>query len=332
MKIIIVFIMSSSLPYPGRRVPLPRRVLGAGAAFCVLALFAAGCSGSAASVDAGTAADGKIVAVGAENEYADLLGQIGGRYVAVSAVMSNPNTDPHTYEASPQIASEVSRARLVVQNGLGYDDFMSQIEKASGSSGQRVIDVQTLLSLPYSTANPHLWYQPTTMPRVAAAIAADLEALDPGHRAYYVANLAAFDSSDHAYTAAVATLKARYGGAAVATTEPVADYLLDAAGIKNLTPWNFQADVMNGTDPSPQDITAQQALFTGHKIRAFVYNQQVTDSLTESLLSLAKANGIPIVGVYETMPTPGYDYQKWMLAEVSALSEAIGADRSAPTL
>ena len=118
----------------------------------------------------------------------------------------------------------------------------------------------------------------------------------------------------------------------MATTEPVADYLLDAAGIRDLTPWAFQADVMNGTDPSPQDVAAEQALFTGHKIKSFVYNQQVTDSLTASLLSLARANGIPIVGVYETMPTPGYDYQRWMLAEVGALSGAIGDGRSAPTL
>jgi zinc/manganese transport system substrate-binding protein len=170
------------------------------------------------------------------------------------------------------------------------------------------------------------------MPAVAAAVATDLAAIDPAHKAYFAANLAAFKSSIGAYTSAIADLKTRYGGAAVATTEPVADYLLDAAGISNLTPWAFQAAVMNGTDPSPQDVAAQQALFTEHKIKAFVYNQQVTDSLTTSLLALAKANDIPIVGVYETMPTPGYDYQKWMLAEVSALSGAIGSGRSAPTL
>jgi len=325
---------------PSRRSPAPHRTAArSGKAWCGAALtlsavvaLTSSCSSSATSGTAGNAASSKIVVVGAENEYADVLSQIGGRYVAVSAVMSNPNTDPHTYEASPQVAAEVSRAKLVVQNGLGYDDFMHQIEQASANGGQKVIDVQSLLHLPDSTANPHLWYQPTTMPAVAAAAAADLEAIDPAHKAYYAANLAAFTASISAYTSAIATLKARYAGAAVATTEPVADYLLDAAGFNNLTPWAFQAAVMNGTDPSPQDVATQQALFTGHKIKAFVYNQQVTDSLTTSLLSLAKANDIPIVGVYETMPTPGYDYQKWMVAEVNALGDAVGAGRSAPTL
>jgi zinc/manganese transport system substrate-binding protein len=305
------------------------------AALAVTALLAVAALGTGCSAHATTttpAADGKIDAVAAENEYADVISQIGGQYVSVSAIMSDPNTDPHTYEASPHVAGEVSAAQLVVQNGLGYDDFMAKIEQDGASSARKVITVQNLLNLPDSTPNPHLWYQPTTMPRVAAAVEADLEALDPAHAAYFKANLTAFDSSLDAWNTAVAQLKAKYGGDAVATTEPVADYLLQAAGIQNLTPWAFQADVMNGTDPSPQDVSAERALFTDHKVKAFVYNQQVTDSLTQSLVVLAKANGVPIVGVYETMPTPGYDYQQWMQAEVSALNNALGDGISAPTL
>jgi zinc/manganese transport system substrate-binding protein len=290
----------------------------------------AGCSSAAGTT--APAADGKIDAVGAENEYADVLSQIGGEYVAVSAVMSNPNTDPHTFEASPQVAAEVSAAKLVVQNGLGYDDFMTKIEQADAGSGRKVVDAQQVLNLPGSTANPHLWYKPSTMPAVAAAIAADLEAIDPAHAAYFKANLAAFDASLDAWTSALAQVGSKYPGAAVATTEPVADYLLDAAGVKNLTPWMFQADVMNGNDPSPQDVAAQKALFTGHKIKAFVYNQQVTDSLTDSLLTLAHQNGIPVVGVYETMPTPGYNYQSWMVTEVQDLQKAVASKISTAKL
>jgi zinc/manganese transport system substrate-binding protein len=109
----------------------------------------------------------------------------------------------------------------------------------------------------------------------------------------------------------------------VATTEPVADYLLQAVGADNLTPWAFQADIMNGVDPSPQDVAAQRSLFTEHKVKVFLYNQQVTDPLTDSLITLADQNHIPVVGVYETMPVPGYDYQTWMLAEVQDLSKAV---------
>jgi zinc/manganese transport system substrate-binding protein len=299
--------------------------------------LAAGCSSSSTSASSGTAsagaaADTKIDAVGAENEYADVISQIGGQYVAVSSIMSNPNTDPHTFEASPQVAGEVSAAKLVVQNGIGYDDFMTTIEKSAASSSRKVVNVQTLLGLPDSTPNPHLWYKPTTMPAVAGAIASDLESLDPAHASYFKANLATFDNSLGAWNTAIAQLKSKFGGDGVATTEPVADYLLDAAGVDNLTPWAFQADVMNGTDPSPQDVATEKALFTQYKVKAFVYNQQVTDSLTTSLLTLAHQNDIPVVGVYETMPTPGYTYQTWMQAEVSALSNAFGSGVSAPTL
>ena len=311
--------------------PRPRRAGLLAASLLAAAGLAAGCS-SSGTAGATTVADGKIDAVGAENEYADVLSQIGGQYVAVSAIMSNPNTDPHTFEASPQVAAEVSGAKLVVQNGVGYDDFMGKIEQADANSGRKVIDVQNLLGLPGSTPNPHLWYKPSTMPAVAAAIASDLGGIDPSHAAYFKANLATFDSSLAAWNSAISTLKATYGGDAVATTEPVADYLLEASGIQNLTPWAFQADIMNGTDPAPQDVAAEKALFTGHKVKAFVYNQQVTDSLTDSLLTLAHQNDIPVVGVYETMPTPGYDYQKWMEAEVSALSNAFASGTSAPTL
>jgi zinc/manganese transport system substrate-binding protein len=169
------------------------------------------------------------------------------------------------------------------------------------------------------------------MPAVAAASRVTSNRIEPSHAAYFKANLATFDNSLTGQLRDRA-LKSKYAGDAVATTEPVADYLLRPPGIDNLTPWAFQADIMNGTDPSPQDVATEKSLFTEHKVKAFVYNQQVTDSLTQSLLTLAHQNDIPVVGVYETMPTPGYDYQKWMLAEVSALSNAFGAGTSPPTL
>ena len=287
-----------------------------GAAILV-ALVAGACSSGAGSDP------GRIAAVGAENEYANVIAQIGGPYVTVSAVMSNPSTDPHTFEASPAVAETVGTAQLVVQNGVGYDGFMNTIESASPSSSRRVIDVQTLLGLPAGTANPHLWYSPTTMPKVAAAIANDHAALDPARAAHFHTEATTFDSSLQPWNQALSALKASFPGAPVATTEPVADDMLQAAGLDNLTPWPFQADVMNGVDPSAQDVSLEQGFLTQHQAKVFIYNQQVTDSLTQSLLALAQQNGIPVVGVYETMPTPGYDYQTWMAAEVHAVQQAL---------
>ncbi|MGH2717557.1 MAG: metal ABC transporter solute-binding protein, Zn/Mn family, partial [Actinomycetota bacterium] len=276
------------------------------------ALVAAGCGARAAG-----GSSGSIQAVGAENEYANVISQVGGRYVQVSAVMSNPNTDPHTFEASSSVAREVSAANLVVQNGLGYDTFMNTIEKASPDAGRKVIDVQSLLGLADSAPNPHLWYDPATMPAVAKQIATDLSAIDPAHAAYYRTNETTFDAALAPWMQAIQSFKASYPGAPVATTEPVADDLLQAMGTDDLTPLPFQADIMNGIDPAPQDVTNENTLLSQHKVKVLAYNQQVTDSLTQGFVSTARTAGIPVVGVYETMPA-GDSYQSWMLAETQA--------------
>jgi zinc/manganese transport system substrate-binding protein len=295
------------------------------------ALLASACSstpGAAGGTSAAAASVTTITAIGAENEYADVISQVGGKYVRASSIMSNPNTDPHSFEASPAVAREIGAAKLIVQNGVGYDNWATTIENAAPSDGRKVINVQQLLGLPDSTPNPHLWYKPATMPAVAGAIAADLGQIDPAHASYYKANAASFTASLTAWTKALAAFKAAHPGTPVATTEPVADYMLQAAGADNLTPFTFQADIMNGTDPSPQDTATEKSLFTQHKVKVLLYNQQVTDALTESFISLARANGIPVVGVYETMPAPGFDYQSWMLAEVNALNKAVTAKAS----
>src|ERR1700689_325957 len=204
---------------PGGRRRLARMaLLAAGGAVTPSALSACSIGASAAGTD-----PGKIVAVGAENEYADVISQIGGQYVQVSAIMSNPNTDPHTFEASPAGARGSNAAQLIVQNGVAYDTFMSTIESAAANSGSKVIDVQKLLGLPDSTPNPHLWYNPTTMPKVADAVASDLAAIQPAHAAYFKANAKSFVTSLGPWSAAIAAFKKAYAGVPVATTAPGAD-------------------------------------------------------------------------------------------------------------
>jgi zinc/manganese transport system substrate-binding protein len=296
-----------------------------------LVLATAGCashSAAPARVD-GTAV---ISAVGAENEYASVLSQIGGRYVHVNSVLDNPSTDPHTFEASPQVASEVASAQLIVQNGLGYDTWIAKMEAASPAPGRKVIVAQHVLGLPDSTPNPHLWYNPATMPAVARVIAADLSALRPARAAYFRANLAAFDRSLQPWLRAIAQFRTAYPGITAATTEPVADYLLTAMGIRNLTPFSFQADIMNGVDPAPEDIALENSFFSQHRVRLFAYNEQVTSALTASVRQNAQAAGVPVVAVYETMPTPGYTYQSWMLAEVNAIRRAVASKISTQRL
>lgn len=272
-----------------------------------------------------------VRAVGVENEYANVISQIGGPYVQVRAIESNPNTDPHTFEASPAIAREVAAAQLVVRNGLGYDTWAKKILAANPNAARQVIVVQDLLGLPSSTPNPHLWYKPETMPKVAAAVAEALGAMMPEHRAYFAAQVKNFDASLQPWLQGLAAFRKEYPHTPVAVTEPVADYMLEAAGCAIKTPWSLQAAIMNGTDPAPQDVSIQNALLAQRQVKVFIYNQQVTDSLTQSFLATAKEAKVPVVGVYETMPT-GYDYQRWMMAELNALRVAVSKGLSTTVL
>ncbi len=264
-------------------------------------------------------------AVGLENQYADVLAQIGGPYVQVTSIQSDPNTDPHEFEVTPSVAAAFHGADLVVENGLGYDSWADKMLEGTHA---KLLSAQKLLNLPDSAPNPHLWYRTDTMPAVAAAAAADFEAKDPAHKAAYEANLAAFDASLSPWTQALAQVKADFAGAPVAVTEPVADDLLQAAGLKIMTPFSFELAVMNDTDPAPQDVTAQEALLRGRRVRVFAYNAQVSDPQTQSLLALAKAHDVPVMPVYELMPANAKHYQDWMLQATVALKQALAA--SAP--
>lgn len=317
-------IASEGVPSMKRRPGPSRKAMLFGAIATVIAIGA----GGARAVAAPTV----INAIGVENEYADVISQIGGQYVKVAAIETDPNTDPHTFEVNPKIAGQIAAADLIVENGIGYDDWADKIIAAAPKSSRRIINVQHLLGLPDSTPNPHLWYDPKTMPAVADAIAKDLSVLMPAEASVFEANAKTFKASLKPWFDAIASFKKDYPNTPVAATEPVANYMLQAVGADIKTPFSLQAAIMNGTDPSPQDVSTQNALFTGHKVKVFAYNQQVTDSLTESFLNLAKKNGIPVVGVYETMPQPGYNYQSWMLAEVNALRKAVADKVSTETL
>ncbi len=207
--------------------------------------------------------------------------------------MSNPNTDPHTFEASTSVAQEVASAQLVVQNGVGYDTFMQQLESSTPSSSRRVIDVQKLLGLSLKTKNPHLWYNPTTMPKVATV-----------DRTRSVAPFAPTRGLLRATTPRVPDVaRSRYvsdrdisGADSLArrSRRPSRSRTTSVAlGLHNVTPFRFQADIMNGVDPSPEDIAFQENLFTSHRAKVFCYNEQVRSTVTVAMRSLASRHTFP---------------------------------------
>ncbi|MGD0247648.1 MAG: zinc ABC transporter substrate-binding protein [Candidatus Limnocylindrales bacterium] len=285
-----------------------------------LLLAATGCGSG------GGAPDGRIGVVAGENFYGDLVSRIGGDLVTVTSILSDPTVDPHTYESSPQNAQAVADAVLVVKNGLGYDAFLDKLLDASPRSDRKVIDVQALLGLP-DGVNPHVWYDPATMPRMARAVADALEELAPNSKPAIEANLKTYLDSFAPLTAKIADLRARYPGTPVAYTEPVPGYLLDALGFVVLTPAGFARSIEAGTDPAPSDVAAQSDLLTGHKVKLLLYNSQATSPVTESVKTLAGQSGVPVVGVSETMPVGTGGFVDWQLAQLDAIESALGASR-----
>ena len=171
-----------------------------------------------------------IPAVAAENFYGDVMQQLGGAHVSVTSILSNPDQDPHLFEASPKTARELHRAALVVYNGADYDPWMAKLLAAS-KNDRRVTIVAADLVGKKAGDNPHLWYDPQTMPAVAKRIVAELDRIDSAHKAEYDANLARFLASLAPIDKKIDALKAKYRGVAVTATEPVAGYLCDAAGL-----------------------------------------------------------------------------------------------------
>lgn len=279
----------------------------------------AGCS------TAGSSSGGRIQAVAGENFYGDVVAGVGGDLVSVTSILNDPNVDPHTYESSPQNAEAVADATLVVENGLGYDAFLDHLLGSSPRSDRKVIDVQQLLGLA-DGVNPHVWYEPGTMPKVARAAADALEQLAPASKSTIEANLQTYLDSFAPLTAKIAELKSRFPGTPVAYTEPVPGYLLAAMGFQVLTPAGFAKAIENGTDPAPADVAAQQDLLTGHKVKVLLYNSQATSPVTDSIKTLAGQSGVPVVGVSETMPA-GVGFVTWQLTQLNAIETALGGAR-----
>ena len=299
----------------------PLRARAMRRAFVVLAIVALGACGPTASPSP-SGSEAPIAVLGAENFYADLLTQIGGSRVTASSILNDPSADPHEYEANPATAKLVADSKIVIVNGIGYDDFMDKLLGASTKPDRVVINVQDLLGVK-DDVNVHVWYDPATMPKAADAAAAALAKLDPQNAAYFSAQKARYLDALKTVNDKIASLKAKYPGAPIAFTENVAGYLTDAIGLKVLTPPAFMEAIESGTDPAPADVAVERDLLTGHKVKALVYNSQVTSPLTEQIRELAVSSNVPVVPVAETIPPTFKIFQDWQLAQLDDLEKAL---------
>jgi zinc/manganese transport system substrate-binding protein len=293
-------------------------------AFCGLAFGFVMVIAAVTGTDA-RAADAPVKLVAAENFYGNIAHQIGGLQVEVTSVMSNPDQDPHLFEASPAVLRQLAAAQVVIFNGADYDPWMPKLLKATPKAG-RIVIVAAQLVHKKAGDNPHLWYDPPTMPAVARALAAALSKADPDHADDFQARLKTFLASLKPLNDRIAAVRKKYGGAPVTASEPVFGYMAMALGLE-MRNEKFQLSIMNDTEPSARDVAAFEQDLKQHKVRVMFYNKQASDKIVLHLVEIARSNKVPVVGVTETIP-PGMNFQDWMASELNDTEKALAGPSS----
>ena len=340
-----------------RRLALPILALSA-----VLAL--AGC---AAEPDAPGA--GVVQVVASTNVYGQIVEQIGGDRVSVTSIIGTGAQDPHSYEATARDHLAVQRAQLIVENGGGYDPFIDSLVDAAGGDPIVITAVDFAPGWPAESDdhddtahdgddhadheedvadddghddhghvegfNEHVWFDPATMILLREQIAADLAELDPAGADEFAANAAVLVTELEGVQAQLATIAAEHAGEGVFLTEPLAGYLIDAAGLVDVAPAGFAEAVEAGRDVSPATLLASMRVIESGAARAVRLNGQTAGAETKRIMDAAAAAGVPVVPFTETLPETLDDnaggagspttYAEWMSDNVERLAAALGA-------
>jgi zinc/manganese transport system substrate-binding protein len=271
-----------------------------------------------------------LVIVAAEDVYGNMARSLGGPHVSVTSILTNPDQDPHLFEVSPSVARAVAGAAVVVSNGLGYDSWLATLVAATpvrGSAPRSILIVADLTGR-HAGDNPHLWYDPVSMPIYARALSAQLARQDPANAADYGARLAQVLATIAPVAARATALKSRYAGTPVTATEPVFGDMASALGL-DMRNQRFQLAVMNDTEPAVSDIALMEQDLRLGRVKLLFFNSQATNGAAQRLKSVAQQAGIPVVGITETEPH-GLDYTQWMLAELDAVDHALDRSRGHP--
>lgn len=301
---------------------LKSRLLGP-VAVAAAAVALAGCSTAPGAAD--PAESGVISVVASTDVWGSVAGAIGGERVRVTSIIDDPDQDPHEYQADARNQLAISKANLVVSNGGGYDDFVSSMVTAAKTHPTTVVaaDVSGYDQHPSDGEfNEHLWYDFPTVKKVADRLASDFAKADPAGADDFHANAASFDAELAELEATEAKLKAEHAGAAVTITEPLPLYLLDAIGLKNVTPEKFSDAIENDTDVAPTVLKQTLDLYRSGQVKLLVYNAQTTGPQTQAVLKAARQNHVAAVPVTETLPA-GTNYIEWMTGNLDAIGSAL---------
>ena len=258
----------------------------------------------------------------AENFYGSIAKQIGGKYVNVTSILNNPNADPHLFTTSPEISVAMSKANIIIYNGIDYDTWMNSFLNSQENNQLTIINVGHLMQIP-DGANPHIWYQPNTFPTVAKKITQALSKMIHNKQAtkYFNQNLNKFLAENKIVQERIKTLRQQYKGTIVTATEPVFGYMATALGL-HMKGLSFQWKIMNDAEPTPKMLAQYENLIKDYEVKVLFYNDQVTDPTTKNILKIADQRNIPVVGVSETMPRHD-SVNQWLIAELDDTGSAL---------
>ena len=284
----------------------------------LLCLAVAGCGASS------SARDGRLRVVAAENFWGSIAAQLGGDRVHVTSIVHRPAADPHDYEPTPADARAMAESQLAIVNGVGYDPWAPKLIDANPVDGRIVVDAGDVAGVE-SGDNPHLWYSLTVVQRMIDSITAAYSRLDPTHAAYYEKRRASFRSHALAgYEALIASIRERYGGTPVGASESIFQPLAQTLGLRLLTPADFLDAVSQGGDPTAAAKSEADTQVTKHQIKAWVYNSQNATPDVQRLTSEARAGGIPVTTITETLTPESASFQAWQSRQLQALQQALG--------
>jgi zinc/manganese transport system substrate-binding protein len=282
-------------------------------------LGAAGCGRTGSAPSAG----GRIRVVAAENFWGSIAAQLAGGRASVQSIIVNPNADPHTYEPSAQDARAVLSANMAIFNGLGYDNWSSQLLQASPQPGRVVLNVGEVLGLP-SGSNQHRWYYPSDVYAVIDNITADYQRLDPADAAFFAAQKQSFETHALArYNALRSEIRARYAGVPVGYSESIFEGLGEDLGLKLLTPYSFTKAIAEGTDVTAQDKQTVDAQARGGAIKVWIFNSQNVTPDVRRVNQIAAERHIPIATVSETLSPATDSFQQWQVSQLEGVLRAL---------
>jgi zinc/manganese transport system substrate-binding protein len=284
----------------------------------LLSTVLAACGTPPAGAGAGTT----LQVIAGENFWGSIAAQLGGPHVSVTSIVTNPNTDPHEYESSATDARAFATADYVILNGAGYDDWGQKLLSANPSSSRKVFTVADLLNKKAGD-NPHFWYNPAWVDRVADKITSDYRALDPADASYFTQQREALATALKPYHDAIAHIRATSSGVSVGSTESIFVYTAQALGVDLISPPEFMQAISEGTDPPAQTVAQFQDQISRHQIKVLVYNTQTSTPITENLKQLAAKNSIPVVGISETVEPATASFQAWQAKQLNSLQAAL---------